>query len=129
MLDFHNNPAIVLGIGLSANVLGVLIGGLIGNAIVSEEIKTFNSTLLALAVVCVTIALLPPLHRHLSSLLKDHAYLAEFSEMSPGEQNKITDRFVKFANLSERETQLHPCSFRKKRIKQLPVSCLSVKTR
>ena len=32
MLDFHGNPAIILGAGLSANVLGVLLGGIIGNA-------------------------------------------------------------------------------------------------
>jgi len=27
MLDFHKNPATILGIGLSANVLGILLGG------------------------------------------------------------------------------------------------------
>ncbi len=56
MLDFCKNPATVFGIGLSANVLGVLIGGLIGNAISSAGTQAFNPTLLALAVVCVTLA-------------------------------------------------------------------------
>lgn len=119
MLDFHKNPAKVLGIGLSANVLGVLLGGVIGNAIASGGTQTFNSSLLALAVVCVTLALLPPLHRQLSSLLKDHAYLAVFSEMSPGEQSSITDRFAKFANLSQRESEVASLLLQKKTYKAI----------
>ncbi len=106
MLDFHKNPAKVLGIGLSANVLGVLLGGLIGNAIASTEIQTFNSTLLALAVVCVTLVLLPPLHRHLSFLLKNHAYLSAFSELPKQEQTGQIERAARFGNLSERESQV-----------------------
>jgi DNA-binding CsgD family transcriptional regulator len=106
MLDFHKNPAKVLGIGLSANVLGVLLGGLIGNAIASTETLTFNSTLLALAVVCVTLVLLPPLHRHLSFLLKNHAYLSAFSELPKQEQTGQIERAAKYGNLSERESQV-----------------------
>lgn len=106
MLDFHKNPAKVFGIGLSANVLGVLLGGLIGNAISSTEAMVFNSTLLALAVVCVTLILLPPLHRHLSFLLKDHAYLSAFSELPAQEQSGQIERAARFGNLSERESQV-----------------------
>ncbi len=119
MLDFHKNPAKVLGIGLSANVLGVLLGGAIGNVITSGGTQTFNSTLLALAVVCVTLALLPPLHGRLSSLLKDHAYLTVFSEMPPDEQSRITDRFAKFANLSEREREVASLLLQRKTYKAI----------
>ena len=106
MLDFHKNPAKVFGIGLSANVLGVLLGGLIGNAITSTETLTFNSTLLALAVVCVTLVLLPPLHRFLSFFLKNHAYLSAFSELPKQEQTGQIERAARFGNLSERESQV-----------------------
>ncbi len=106
MLDFNKNPAKVFGIGLSANVLGILLGGLIGNAIASTETQAFNSTLLALAVVCVTLVLLPPLHKHLSSLLKGHAYLSEFSELPAPEQTGRIERAARFGNLSERESQV-----------------------
>ncbi len=106
MLDFHKNPAKVFGIGLSANVLGVLLGGLIGNAITSTETLTFNSTLLALAVVCVTLVLLPPLHRRLSFFLKNHAYLSAFSELPKQEQTGQIERAARFGNLSERESQV-----------------------
>ena len=106
MLDFHKNPAKVFGIGLSANVLGVLLGGLIGNAIASTETLTFNSTLLALAVVCVTLVLLPPLHKRLSFLLKNHAYLSAFAELPKQEQTGQIERVARFGNLSERESQV-----------------------
>ena len=119
MLDMGKNPARVFGIGLSANVLGVLLGGLIGNIITSSNLPGPNPTLLALAVVCVTLALLPLLHKHLSSLLKDHAYLAVFSEMPPGEQARVTGRFEEFACLSERESQVAALLLQKKTYKAI----------
>jgi DNA-binding CsgD family transcriptional regulator len=106
MLEFHKNPAKVLGIGLSANVLGVLLGGLIGKAVTSANMHFQHPTLLALVVVCVTLVLLPPLNKHLSSLLKGHAYLSEFSELSAQEQTNKIDRAARFGNLSERESQV-----------------------
>jgi DNA-binding CsgD family transcriptional regulator len=106
MLDLHKNPARIFGIGLSANVMGVLLGGLIGNAVTSPNIYNPNPTLLALVVVCVTLVLLPPLHKHLSLLLKGHAFLSEFSELPAKEQEGRVDRVTKFGNLSERESQV-----------------------
>ena len=46
MLDLSANPAKIFGIGLSANVFGVLIGGLIGNAIYSVDPHNYNPRLL-----------------------------------------------------------------------------------
>ncbi|NPV91261.1 MAG: LuxR family transcriptional regulator [Firmicutes bacterium] len=106
MLDFDQNPAKVLGVGLSANVLGVLIGGLIGSAIVASDLPNYNSSVLALAVVCVTLTILPLLHRHLSALLTDHAYLTVVSEMSPAEQTSMVDRIVLAGRLTERENEI-----------------------
>lgn len=106
MLEFHKNPAIILGIGLSANVLGVLLGGLIGYAVTSANIHNPNPVLPALTVVCVTLALLPPLHKNLSSLLKGHVYLSEFSEMSAQEQTNQMDSAARFGNLTKRESQV-----------------------
>ncbi|MGI6176438.1 MAG: LuxR C-terminal-related transcriptional regulator [Christensenellales bacterium] len=106
MLELHKNPARILGIGLSANVLGVLLGGLIGSSVTSANRHSLNPTLLALAVVCVTLVLLPPLHKRLSSLLKGHAYLTAFSEMPAREQTDGVGRAARFENLSERESQV-----------------------
>ncbi len=106
MLDFHNNPAKILGVGLSANVLGVLLGGLTGNAIVISSIPNHNSSVLALAVVCVTLVILPPLHKYLTELLKDHAYLTVFTEMSPVEQKSMADSLAWLERLTEREREI-----------------------
>lgn len=106
MLDLDNNPAKVLGIGLSANVMGVLLGGLLGNAITSAGVQRPNATLVALAVVCVTLVILPPLHKYLSVLLKDHAYLTVLSEMSTAVQEKAIDRFRSLGQLTERENEI-----------------------
>lgn len=106
MLEFHKNPAMILGIGLSSNVLGVLLGGLIGRAITSADTNSSNPMLLSLAVVCVTLAMLPPLHKQLSSLLKGHAYLTASSEMPAHTQTGQAERTAKFGILSERESQV-----------------------
>ncbi len=106
MLDFDDNPAKIFGVGLCANVTGVLSGGLIGNAILASAMPAYNSSVLALAVVCVTLALLPPLHKYLTGLLKDHAYLTDFIEMSPSEQSGMVYSFSLLERLTERESEI-----------------------
>ncbi|HBV97152.1 MAG TPA: hypothetical protein DEF36_08905 [Desulfotomaculum sp.] len=106
MLGLGKNPARILGAGLSANVLGVLLGGLIGNAITASGASSYNPSVLALAVVCFTLILLPPLHKYLSALLKNHAYLTVLSEMSPAEQSRMADSFALVGRLTERESQI-----------------------
>ncbi|MEW6663257.1 MAG: LuxR C-terminal-related transcriptional regulator [Bacillota bacterium] len=106
MLELHKNPARILGIGLSANVLGVLLGGLIGNAITSVQEQSQNPTLLALGIVCVTLIMLPPLHKHLSALLKNHTYLAVLSEMPPQEQTRLIHSLAIAEKLTERESEI-----------------------
>jgi len=103
MLDLHTNPARVLGIGLAANVFGVLLGGLAGNAIAAGGTPSSTSTLLALAVVCVTFAMLPLLHRQLSARLVDHAFLPA---VPPGEEGRVAARWMEMGGLSERESQV-----------------------
>ena len=59
MLDFYNNPAKILGLGLSANVLGVLTGGMVGNVIVSMSEQRYNPSVLALIIVFTVLIMLP----------------------------------------------------------------------
>lgn len=106
MLDLSRNPAKIFGIGLSANVLGVLIGEVIGNAMVDSRVPVYSSSALAFVVLCVTLTLLPLLHRYLSGLLTDHVFLSVWSEMKPTEQKDLTSHFVHFENLSGREKQV-----------------------
>ena len=104
MLELHKNPAGIMGIGLSANVLGVLLGGLIGNGIANGQ--SHHPTLLALGVVCVTLILLPPLHARLTALLKNHAYLTTMIEMPAQEQTRLIGAFRITEKLTEREGEI-----------------------
>lgn len=105
MLDFDDNPAKILGIGLSANVLGVLIGGVIGNIILTMDAK-YGTSMLALIVVFFTLMILPLLHKHLSMLLKDHIFLTTLYEMVPTKQNETIDNFIMTGKLTQRESQI-----------------------
>ncbi len=113
MLDLDKNPAKILGAGLSANVLGVLLGGLTGSFITAAEIPGHNSSALALAVVCVTLAILPPLHKHLSSLLENHAYLTAVEMPSSG-QNGAKENFTLDGRLTDRENEIAALLFKGK---------------
>ena len=106
MLDWGKNPAKILGIGLSANVLGVLLGGLIGNGITTSDIPNINASMIALAVVFLTLMLLPILHKHLTAVLKDHAYLTALSELTPVEHRHAIDNASFNIKLTEREQEI-----------------------
>ena len=94
MLDFDDNPAKILGIGLSANVLGVLIGGMVGNAITTVDARNYNSSILALVIVFIILIILPLLHKQLSKLLKNHVFLSVLSEMSLIEKAEAIESFT-----------------------------------
>lgn len=106
MLELDKNPAKIMGVGLSANVLGVLLGGLIGNAIAGTSGQSHNPTLLALGVVCVTLVLLPPLHKRLTILLKNHVFLTTITEMPAQEQTRLICEFSIIEKLTEREGEI-----------------------
>ncbi|MDD2216386.1 MAG: helix-turn-helix transcriptional regulator [Eubacteriales bacterium] len=83
MLDFAKNPAKMFGIGISANVLGILLGRLISAGIESISLySSFTTTHLALMVVLIIIILLPILYKQLNRVLKEHAFAVKIVEIS-----------------------------------------------
>jgi len=106
MIELDKNPAKIIGIGLAANVLGVLLGELIGNAINMADGSEQNHTLLALGVVCVTLIMLPPLHKMLTGLLKSHAYLTTLAEMPEKEQTLLINGLDLIERFTEREHEV-----------------------
>jgi DNA-binding CsgD family transcriptional regulator len=103
MLDYTDNPAKVFGTGLSANVFGVLCGGVVGMAVTSVQLSGAEVAVIALSVVCVTLVMLPPLNRKLILLLKSHVYLAAYDRMSPAQQTDIIRQTKALAELTARE--------------------------
>lgn len=61
---------------------------------------------MALFLMSITLIMLPPLHRHLVGLLKNHAYLTTFSELTKTEKAIEIDRTATYGHLSERESQV-----------------------
>ncbi|MGD9569757.1 MAG: LuxR C-terminal-related transcriptional regulator [Sedimentibacter sp.] len=100
MLDYTNNPAKLLGIGLSCNVAGVLIGGMVGSSIYSTSNSKLNASLLALVVVFTILIILPVLHSQLTNLLKIHAYKISVKV------KEYNDESLLISQLTERENQI-----------------------
>ncbi|GAQ24277.1 LuxR C-terminal-related transcriptional regulator [Tepidanaerobacter syntrophicus] len=105
MLDFDENPAKVFGIGLSANVLGVLLGGVIGN-VINGAGRDISTMLLALGVVCVTFTILPLLHKYLSEILSDHAYLTMVLSTPQEKREMAVKNLIELGGLTEREEEI-----------------------
>lgn len=105
LLDFDKNPARLLGLGLGANVAGVLAGKLIGMfpAFSSSEIAP---ALIGLTVVCLALVLLPPLHRQLSRTLQNNTFLVSLATLPPQQQKAAFSRVGNIAGLSERENEI-----------------------
>lgn len=106
MLDYTDNPAKVFGIGLSANVFGVLCGGALGMAVTSIQLPGAEVAVIALTVVCVTLVMLPPLNRQLVMLLKNHAYLAAYDSMNENQQTVILHQIKTLVPLTVREQEV-----------------------
>jgi DNA-binding CsgD family transcriptional regulator len=106
MLEYTENPAKILGIGLSANVLGVLSGGALGMTITSIKLPSANVAVIALTVVCVTLIILPPLNQQLLILLKNHTYLAAYDRMSENQQTNIILGMKTLEELTVREQEV-----------------------
>ncbi len=106
MLDYTERPVKVFGIGLSANVFGVLCGGAIGMSMTSANLPEAEITVLALTVVCITLVILPLLNRQLIMLLKSHAYLTAYDRMDERQQGKIIHQAKMLDPLTEREQEV-----------------------
>lgn len=106
MLDFDKNPAKILGLGLSANVFGVLLGGFIGDTISKVDTGNHNLSVIALVVVFIILIIFPPLHKQLSMLFKNHEFLTALFEVSPTVQNEDIFSFTFIGQLTEREREI-----------------------
>ncbi len=93
-------------IGLSANVLGVLGGDLIGIGVASMRLSGAGVAVIAPMIVCLTPTLLPPLNRRLLPPLKSHAYLAVYDRMGKKQRAAIILRTKPIDPLTGRENEV-----------------------
>lgn len=106
MLDYTENPVKVFGIGLSANVFGVLIGDVLGVGVTSIALSDAEVAVIALSVVCLTLLILPPMNQQLIMLLKSHTYLNVYSGMSEQQQSAIVQGVKLLDPLTVRENEV-----------------------
>lgn len=106
MLDYVRNPVKVFGVGLAANVFGVLSGDIIGVGMTSRHFNDTEVVVIALTVVCVTLAILPSLNRVLVMLLKNHTYLTVYSGMTESHKTDIILQTEMLAPLTGREQEV-----------------------
>ncbi len=103
--DYSENPAKILGIGLSMNVLGVFIGDLIGSRIYSEG-DYLIVAVIALIIIFAVMILLPILNAQLTRLLKSHTFLVKFAHLEDSEQNLELLNFKNEKELTEKEAEV-----------------------
>lgn len=105
-LDCHENPARIFGIGLSMNVLGILIGGLIGNSINVAENYYMTTSVLALVVVFTALIILPILNAELIRHLKKNEFVMKYAGLADGEHSKAFIDFQVERHFTEKETEV-----------------------
>jgi len=106
LFDYSNNPAKVLGIGLSMNVLGIFLGIILANNISSFNSEYLNESVIALIIVFIVIIILPIINYQLTKILKEHSYLVRFGYLKEGQQSSLILDIFEDNNLTERETEI-----------------------
>lgn len=98
MLDIKYNPSKVLGFGLGANVMGVFLGGILGNKMILLNIQNEKISVIGLIIIFITIILLLPLNNQLGFLLKNYFYLEGLSV--------VKESFIEIKELTKREGEI-----------------------
>ncbi|PKM94365.1 MAG: helix-turn-helix transcriptional regulator [Firmicutes bacterium HGW-Firmicutes-1] len=104
--DYSDNPARILGIGSSMNVLGILIGGFLGNKFLYTEGDHTNASVIALIIIFIVLIMLPVLNVQLTRLFKNHIFLVKFAKMDENEQVKTVQEFKYSDYLTEKESEV-----------------------
>lgn len=101
LLNYARNPAKILGFGLSANILGILIGDSLGIKILSIS-GGINASIFAIVIVFIILIILPFLNKNLSSILEEQIFLFEIYKIK--ELNK--EQVYKYPNLTDRQNEI-----------------------
>lgn len=101
LFDYVENPARLMGACLSANILGIMIGGALGRSFVSME-WIDSPSLVAMIVVFLVLIMLPFLNKELSSVIRQHIFLVRFERV---ESSEPESHFV-LPELTARESEI-----------------------
>lgn len=103
--DYSDNPVRILGVGLSMNVLGVLIGGFIGNRFLLNTGNNELTSIIAIIIIFIVLILLPVLNNQLTKLFRSHMFLVALVKKL--ENKEDTPVMVKqMEHLTEKEKEV-----------------------
>jgi len=105
-LDYNDNAAKVLGVGLSMNVLGVFIGGVIGREIASLESSHFVTSIIAVTIIFAVLIIFPVLNSQLTKHLKSHEFLVKFADMAKRKKDINISVLKNDKRLTEKESEV-----------------------
>lgn len=105
LLDYVKNPAKLLGLGLSANILGIFIGSTLGTKVLNMD-NGINSSVIALVIVFIILIILPFLNKHLSSIISDHIFLFRFYNNEEKIDEVVSNSINIYPNLTDRENEI-----------------------
>lgn len=104
--DYSKNPAKILGVGLSINVLGILIGRFVGSIVAPAEGGYGQTSIIALVIVFIIIIFLPMLNNHLSRVFKNHIFLFKLTSMDESKRDSAITDFQENNQLTDREIEV-----------------------
>lgn len=104
LFEFTENPASTFGLGLSMNVFGVWIGGILGNTIMALGASNEALSFMGIGVMMASMLILIPLNQHLSNLMIENDFIVKIEMMRAEEISEIKNRAN--ALLTEREKEV-----------------------
>ena len=106
MLDYSSSPSLIFGLGLSANVFGVLLGNGLGIRVTHLKLSIPQLAVIGLVVISLTLIMLPSLNRHLVLLLKSHDFLASYDSFTTLNNEIINPNIESLDSLTKREEEV-----------------------
>lgn len=107
LFEYHKNPTTVFGICLSMNVLGVWVGGLIGNNMLNRGATKESLAFVGLGVVIISMLLVIPLVQKLAFMLGEYQFLFQLTRMSEDDENKTREKAARVLTRREQEIFEH----------------------
>lgn len=107
LLSFSKKPASFFGIGMSANILGIFIGEILGGPINNSSDPEETLISISIIVVLLILILFPLLNKNLSHLFKYNVFfLKNTNEVPVSDSSKSIEKLFLKYNLTNRESQI-----------------------
>lgn len=103
---YIKNPVRMLSIGWSANVCGVLIGGIFSRYIIQKGLLKMDVALVAMLVICFSLMILPVMLQRLNLLLVNNLYLRRYREIPEEKQLEVPEKAPHIENLTVAEKRV-----------------------